>query len=267
MANSTFRNTREPDRKLKIAYMSGYFSQHPDGKALHAIAGADNKSEFEVHCLHDNSTEDKWTKWAREKSDRFTKINKMNDAEFEAFILDQQIDIIIEATGHTGGKNRLGALATRVAPIQVSFLAYPTTTGLKTIDYRITDGYCDPIGKTERLHTEKLIRMQRGFICFLPPEPLPPVVEPPFRRNGFVTFGSFNNPSKVSQSALTAWARILREVPDSRLVVKYGKAFTSDWLREQWRNWRPHTSVCGETGAKRTRRSLSIARSGCGGSR
>jgi protein O-GlcNAc transferase len=109
-----------------------------------------------------------------------------------------------------------------VVPIQVSFLGYPNTTGVPAIDYRLTDTFSDPPGRSDRLYTETLVRLDRGFLCHAPPPDLPPVTPAPCVRAGFVTFGSFNNPSKVSDGALTAWARVLGAVAGSRLAVKYG---------------------------------------------
>jgi protein O-GlcNAc transferase len=104
------------------------------------------------------------------------------------------------------------------------------------MDYRLTDAYSDPPGRSDRLYTETLVRLERGFLCHAPPADLPPVIPVPCRRTGFVTFGSFNNPSKVSEGALAAWSRILLAVPGSRLAVKYGGSFAGEALRERWRD-------------------------------
>jgi len=134
-----------------------------------------------------------------------------------------------------GGHNRFDVLARRAAPVQVAFLGYPNTTGVRGIDYRLTDEFCDPLGRTEHLHSEKLVRLKRGFLCFQPPIDPPPLDADPAARNGHITFGSFNNPAKITPAMLRAWARILDGVPESRLVVKYLGRFSSEWCREQWR--------------------------------
>jgi predicted O-linked N-acetylglucosamine transferase (SPINDLY family) len=167
----------------------------------------------------------------------------MSDTHLEELILADQIDLLVELTGYTGGRNRLAVLATGAAPLQLSFLGYPNTTGVPAIDYRLTDTYSDPPGGTERLYSEMLIRMSRGFLCHCPPTDLPPLMPAPFREVGHITFGVFNNPSKVSDSALAAWARILQETPGSRLVVKYGGKFVSEALRERWRDWFARTGI------------------------
>lgn len=230
-----FANSREPQRKLRIGYLSCDFSNHPVGKTIHAIIAAHDRSSFEVHAYSDSSADDHWTGLVRRSCAEFTRVAEMSDDDLEARILSDQIDILVELAGHTGGRNRLGVLAGGVAPMQMSFLGYPNTTGLLAIDYRITDSFCDPPGRTEHLHSEQLIRLNRGFLCYSPPENLPAAITAPVRETGQITFGSFNNPTKVSASALAAWARILAEVPGSRLAVKYGGKLTSEALRERWR--------------------------------
>lgn len=121
-----------------------------------------------------------------------------------------------------------------MAPLQVAFLGYPNTTGLDAIDYRLTDSSCDPPFSTDDGHSERLIRMSRGFLCFAPPTK-PPLVGAPCLERGHITFGSFNNVAKISTAALDAWAEILKRIPDSRLVFKYGDRFESEFMRERIR--------------------------------
>ncbi|MGB5472413.1 MAG: hypothetical protein WBQ78_02920, partial [Gammaproteobacteria bacterium] len=116
---------------------------------------------------------------------------------------------------------RLAVLGYRPAPVQVSYLGYPNTTGLDTVDYRLTDAYADPAGSGECSYTERLIRLERGFLCYQPPEAAPDIVPPPCLEKGYITFGSFNYPAKISDEAIESWARILEQVPDSRLLLKY----------------------------------------------
>jgi predicted O-linked N-acetylglucosamine transferase (SPINDLY family) len=139
--------------------------------------------------------------------------------EFIQAILDDQIDIAIDLTGHTGN-NRLTALAAYAAPLQVSWLGYPCTTGLGAIDYRITEAVADPLDTADPHYSEKLVRLPRSFLCYRPPDeapapgPLPSLCGNPF------TFGSFNNLPKVNDAVIDAWAEILRRVPGSRLLLK-----------------------------------------------
>ena len=106
------------------------------------------------------------------------------------------------------------------SPVQATWLGYPNTTGLRAVDYRITDSWADPPGTTEALHTEELVRLPHGFLCYKAPAESPPPVPPPVLASGVFTFGSFNNLAKVTEEALATWAAILKRVNGSRLVLK-----------------------------------------------
>src|SRR5262249_10120069 len=128
------------------------------------------------------------------------------------------IDILVDLAGHTAG-NRLRMFAYQAAPVQVTGLGYGTTTGLRSIHYRLTDRIADPVGEPV-CHTEELVRLPRGIYCYAPPLEAPPVGPLPALRNGYVTFGSFNSFSKLSPPALALWCELLRAVPQSRLLLK-----------------------------------------------
>ena len=226
--------SRQPNRKLRIGYLSCDFSNHPVGKAMAPLLGAHDRDRYEIYSYSDGTADDRWTQMVRGHSSVFHEVARMSDQELERLILEHQIDILVEVTGHTGGRNRLGVLAKGAAPIQVSFLGYPNTTGHHALDYRITDAYCDPPGLTEHLHTERIVRLKNGFICFAPPDNLPQPIPSAVAENGHVTFGSFNKPTKVSNSAFSTWAAILKRVPGSRLRIKYGGSFKSQALRDRW---------------------------------
>ncbi len=232
----TFAASKDPERRLRIAYLSCDFSTHPVGKEMAAILEGHDKKTFDVYCYHDRQANDRWTELAREHSTSYRNVADLSDDDFESLVLADQIDVLIELVGHTGGRTRLGVLARGLAPVQVSFLGYPTTTGLDAIDYRITDVYCDPPGQTEHLHSERLVRLQRGFINIGFPDELPPVSPCPLEKNGHVTLGSFNNPAKITPRTMETWANILHAIPDARLVAKYGRSFQSEWLRDRWRS-------------------------------
>jgi len=129
-----------------------------------------------------------------------------------------RIDILVDLAMHTHG-NRLLVFARKPAPVQVTYLAYSGTTGLETMDYRLSDPYLDPPGADESVYSEKTVRLPHSFWCYQAPAQAPGVVEPPAGTKGFVTFGSLNQYAKVSEIALSAWARILNEVPGSRLIL------------------------------------------------
>ena len=110
--------------------------------------------------------------------------------------------------------------------VAITMIGYPNTTGLEEIDSRLTDEWADPPGATEQWHTEKLVRLGRGFIAYQPDASAPEVAELPARGNGFVTFGSFNHPVQLSSATLRVWGRILKEVERSRLVLKFRSLWT-----------------------------------------
>jgi predicted O-linked N-acetylglucosamine transferase (SPINDLY family) len=143
----------------------------------------------------------------------------MSAHELADAIRRDRIDILVDLTGHTGG-NRLATLALRPAPVQVTYMGYPNTTGLSAIDYRIVDVVTDPAPLADRLATEKLARLDPCFLCYAPPAQAPAVAPPPCARAGHVTFGSFNTHAKTSPPCAEAWARILEGVPGSRLLLK-----------------------------------------------
>jgi protein O-GlcNAc transferase len=142
----------------------------------------------------------------------------LNDRQLADLIRSHQIDILVDLAGHTSD-NRLLTFARKPAPVQVTYLGYPTTTGLTTIDYRLTDSIADPPGADE-FYTEKLIRLPNGFFVYGddPTKPLDPML--PADRTGVFTFGSFNSFTKINDPTLEAWANILRAVPNSRLLMK-----------------------------------------------
>nr|MCS5623220.1 hypothetical protein [Candidatus Neomarinimicrobiota bacterium] len=134
-------------------------------------------------------------------------------------IKKDNIDILVDLSGHTE-KNRLTMFTYRPAPIQVTWLGYPNTTGLSSIDYRFTDDISDPIGKADKLHSEKLVRLPKGFLCYQGNKSVPINKDPPCLKQGCVTFGSFNNLNKMTPKTIKTWVRILQAVPNSRLLLK-----------------------------------------------
>lgn len=210
---------RSADRRLKVAYLSADFRRHPIADFMEPILKHHDRRAFEVCCYFTGAQSDFVTARLQGQTERWRSVAALSNDELERVLRDDQIDILVELSGHTDGQ-RLDVLAHRVAPIQVTYLGYPGTTGLRAIDYRITDALADPAGEADLLHVEKLLRLPEGFLCYGPPavelEPAPV----PMRENGYVTFGSFNNFAKVSPTTITLWSRILRAVPGSKLLIK-----------------------------------------------
>jgi predicted O-linked N-acetylglucosamine transferase (SPINDLY family) len=163
--------------------------------------------------------------------DLWRETSSYDDSKLAKLIHEDQLDILFELSGHTA-YNRLGVFALKPAPLQVSYLGYPGTTGLPTIGYRITDAFADPPGTTEHLHTEKLIRLKGCAWCFQPDAAAPEVQPLPGLKNGYVTFGCFNTMAKLNPPLFETWAEILLRVPGSHLRLK-ARTLTDDGVRKE----------------------------------
>jgi predicted O-linked N-acetylglucosamine transferase (SPINDLY family) len=178
--------------------------------------------------------EDVTTKRIRAVVPHWRNIVGQSDAQIAAKVREDEIDIFVDLAGHAG-LNRLQVFAHKPAPVQVTWLGYPNTTGLTGMDYRITDAFADPPGMTEAFHSETLVRMPECFSCFKAPLQSPDVAPLPALSSGHVTFGSFNMFSKMTADVLATWARILLRVPNSHLVIKY-QGMDSAYMRELIQN-------------------------------
>ena len=213
------RNDRTADRRLMIGYVSADYGEHPVGRFLLPLLAHHDRGCVEVFCYSGASRADVIAQRLRQSADHWREIAGIGDQHVAEQIRDDGIDILVDLSGHTAG-NRLLVFARKPAPVQVSYLGYPGTTGLKAIDYRLTDAFADPPGLTEQFHSETLVRLQYTTWCFAEPSDAPPVGELPALRRGCVTFGSFNNLAKVTEPMLRLWSKILNQVPHSRLLLK-----------------------------------------------
>jgi predicted O-linked N-acetylglucosamine transferase (SPINDLY family) len=208
-------NVKDPRRRLRIGYLSGDFWRHP--VALFTLPVIERHSE-EVFCYSTGTTADEVTQALREGADVFRDVQSMSDDELAETIHDDRVDILVDLSGHSG-VFRLGVLARQPAPVQATWLGYLNTTGLSRVHYRICDGYSDPEGLADPLHTETLVRLPHSQWCYRPFIADIATAELPSKGNGFLTFGSFNHVSKLSPGIRRLWAELLRRVPDSRLVL------------------------------------------------
>ena len=206
-------------RRLRIGYVSPDFNDHAVGKFIEPVLAAHDINKFELFCYYNKPRVDDATKRMQSAVANWRMTADMSDDELARMIQADAIDILVDLSGHTG-LNRLLVFARKPAPIQVTWIGYPNTTGLSTMDYRITDAFADPIGATEALHTEKLVRMPECFSCFKPPSNAPHVSTLPAVARGTITFGSFNNFAKITPEVMRVWIAILARVPGSRLVLK-----------------------------------------------
>lgn len=219
MRDRPFKNDKALNRKLKIGYISPDFREHAVSYFLSPIYKLD-KEKFETFAYARVPKEDDFTIKIRKEFDHWRDIKFLNDDAAADLIESDKIDILVDIAGHTA-HNGLMVFARKPAPIQVTWLGHPATTGMKAMDYRITDSYAEPPGMTEDLNIETLWRMPDIFCSYSSHANSPPVIDhPPFEDNGYITFGCFNNFTKVNDAVLSAWAKIMNMVPDSRLLLE-----------------------------------------------
>src|SRR5439155_6695020 len=202
----------------RIGYVSPDFRAHPVGYFIESLLREHDKTAFDIVCFDTSSRpEDATTQRIKRYGHIWQRVADLDNSALAAAIRESGVDILIDLSGHTRC-NRLLAFALKPAPIQATWLGYLNTTGLTSMDYRITDAYLDPAGATEPLHTERLVRLETQA-CLTPPDPSPPVTTLPALRTGRITFGSVNNWAKVSEAAKDTWAGIMRGVRNARLLI------------------------------------------------
>ncbi|PTY02876.1 hypothetical protein DB347_23325 [Opitutaceae bacterium EW11] len=206
----------EPGEKLKLAFLSADLRSHSVAYFLEPLLQHLDRSRFEICLYHDHHQVDAMSERLRAHADLWRNFVGQLNPSVEAAIRADKPDILVDLAGHTG-LNRLPLLARRLAPVQITYLGYPNTTGLRAMDYRFVDTLTDPDAEDERFHTEKLVRFSRCAWSYLPPASAP---EPARTGDTGVTFGSFNNLAKLSPEILAVWSRILAAVPGSRLLLK-----------------------------------------------
>ena len=210
-------HTPEPNRRLKIGYVSPDFRSNIVGHYIQPILENHNRAEFEVHCYFTGTIRDGETERISSLADQWHDVHRLSDDDIAALIRSHQIDLLVDLCGHGPG-NRILAFARKPAPVQVNYLDYSATTGLTSIDYRLTTEYCDPTGTSEQYYSEKLYRLKDTYWTYNPAARLP-ISSLPMKSNGYVSFGSFNLYYRITSEVLDLWSRLLSSVPDSRLVV------------------------------------------------
>jgi predicted O-linked N-acetylglucosamine transferase (SPINDLY family)/predicted SAM-dependent methyltransferase len=223
-----FDNSRDLDRRLRIGYVSGDFRRHPVGYFLAAVLLHHRRTAIEVFCYTNSAKADDVTDHLRGAADHWRSLVGLSDEAAAKLVGADRIDILIDLSGHTG-LNRLPLFARKPAPIQASWLGYWGTTGLSAMDYILTDTVTVPPSE-EHWYSEQVLRLPDGRFCYAPPEYAPPQAEPPLRRVGYVTFGSFNNLAKIGPEVVRIWAAVLRAVVGSRLLIKW-KSLDDDRVR------------------------------------
>ncbi len=218
-------NDRDPQRRLRIGYVSAHFRHQAATFAFGGVILNHDRERFEVICYSDTpqTQEDDVTARLKGCGDRWHRTAKLSDDEFAELIRSDGIDVLVDLVGHMSG-HRLLTFARKPAPIQVTAWGEPTGTGLKTMDYLLSDPVLVPAAERELL-AEKVVDLP-NFLGFWAPEPLPEPSPLPALSRGYVTFGSFNRLDKMQEPVLLTWIKILKAIPTSRLILK------NRWLGE-----------------------------------
>lgn len=211
-------NRADPNRRLKIGYVSADFRLHAVAYFIEPVLAAHGRENFEIHCYANVETPDRITDHTMSMADQWRNIYGMSDAMVAELIREDGIDILVDLAGHTSG-HRLLVFARKPAPIQVEFIGYPNTSGLDTIDYLITDEITSP-EKLPQLFSEEPLRLPETRYCFSPVIATPEVSILPMQQNGSITLGCFNNVAKINQRVITLWAKILHTLRDSSCSSK-----------------------------------------------
>lgn len=212
------RNAPDPDRRLRLGFISPHFASHPVGRFLIRPLEKLDPGQFQIICYSDTPDPDEMTARIRATAAVWHEVAAMSDEQLAGRIQDDGVDILFDLAGHTA-RGRLPVFARKPAPIQITWLDYVGTTGLSAIDYILADPRQIP-SAAERFYREKVLRMPDDYICYDPPASAPPVGPLPALGNGHVTFGSFNILAKITPEVIGVWARILHRIPRARLILK-----------------------------------------------
>jgi predicted O-linked N-acetylglucosamine transferase (SPINDLY family) len=211
-------NDRSLHRRLRIGYVSPDFRHHAESFFTVALLSAHDHENFEIFCYADVACPDGITARLRSYADVWQNITGLTDEQVAQLVRQDRIDILVDLTMHMA-RNRLLVFARKPAPVQVCWLAYQGTTGLSTIDYRLTDPYIDPPGLHDHYYSEESVRLPDAFWCYDPLANEPAASDLPALDNGYITFGCLNNFCKVNVSVLKLWAQVLKAVDRSQLIL------------------------------------------------
>jgi predicted O-linked N-acetylglucosamine transferase (SPINDLY family) len=211
----SYRNSRDPNRRLRIGYVSPDFRDHAVARFIEPVLASHDPNQFEVTCYAEVADADSMTERLRGCAHRWRWTVGQSDQDLATQIGLDEIDILVDLAGHTSG-NRLRTFAYKPAPVQATYLGYANTTGLRTIDYLVTDEVLDPPGQS--FLCEKPVRLPCGFSCFWMPS-APDLAPPPATTSGRITFGSLHRLDKLNPAVFDLWCRILQGVSSSRLLM------------------------------------------------
>ena len=214
-------NVPDPKRKLRIGFVSADLRDHAVAYFVEPVWQELDRERFEIYAYYSHFATDHVTRRLKQLVTRWRGVAAMSDEVLRQQIRDDQVDILVDLSGHTAG-NRLPVFARRAAPVQFGWLGHPATTGVKQMDYLLTNAYAEPVGMTEHLSSETLWRLPESYCVYRPGQNSPEVVDvAPCVERGYITFGCFNNLAKVTEDVIRVWSRILLAVPDSRLMLEW----------------------------------------------
>lgn len=213
------RPARKHSPRLRIGYVSPDLLRHPVGYLMEGLFAAHDRERFEIRVYSDVATEDDVTTRLRSQCEHWRNVAGLDDDSLAAVLRSDSLDIVVDLCGHTA-RNRLAVFARRVAPVQVSYLGYCTSTGVPAMDYVISDAGLDPADSDAAHYTERLWRLPRPSFAFTPDADFPDVGPLPALNAGHLIFGSFNTLAKISEPVLDLWAEVLRAIPDAGLFMQ-----------------------------------------------
>jgi predicted O-linked N-acetylglucosamine transferase (SPINDLY family) len=218
---------RSPVRRLRVGYVSPDFRDHVQRLYMLPVLSQHDRAQFEIVAYASVEAPDEWTRKLRAHTDLWRDVTSLTDGQLAEVIRDDRVDVLVDLSMHMA-QNRLRTFAERPAPVQLSWLAYPGTTGVDGIDYRLTDPFLDPPGGPLPPTSEQTLRLPETFWCY-DPDSTEPVRELPALATGHVTFGCLNNFIKINPGVLELWARVLTAVPSARLLM----AAPTEWARNR----------------------------------
>ncbi len=211
--------SRDPARKLRVAFFSADFREHSVAYFMEPLLRLLDRDQFEILLYNFSTKPDAMTAHLRGLASLWRDFPSNVENVVEPVVRADAPDIAVDLGGHTG-LSLMPLFARRLAPVQISYLGYPNTTGLSAMDFRLVDETTDPSPAADAFATEKLLRFSPCAWAYTPPASAPEPSAPPCLKHGYVTFGSFNNFSKVTDEMLVVWSQLLAEVPGSRLLLK-----------------------------------------------
>ncbi len=213
----------DPNRRLRIGYVSADFRQHSIAGLVESLFQHHDRERVEIFAYSNVADSDDATRRLQTLTDHWQPIREMNERTFAECVAADKIDVLIDLSGHFAG-NRLLGFSLRPAAIQMGLYGYPSTTGMKAMDYRITDSISDPPGATEQLWSERLLRLPEVGWVYQPPKDAPPVSPLPASASKAFTFGCLANSTKFSDECVNTWANLIRHSPGSKLVLLSGSS-------------------------------------------